>query len=251
MVALAGMVLAAGVGCSHEPRQAPAVKPTEAPAQTNAVDPATAGSIVGEVRFTGSTAALGAAGRAAEPSCDAPRRGGRQDGTMLTGPHGELGNVFVFIETGLEGRRFAAPTDPVVLEERGCSYAPRVVGVQVGQPVQVIDADRVPHHLHAVPAENAEWSQNQPPGGSATVHTFTRPEVMVPLRCSLHEGMRGYIGVLPHPYFVVTGTDGAFQLPNLPPGTYTVAAWHEGSELQRQTVTLTPRGAVKANFLIP
>jgi hypothetical protein len=64
--------------------------------------------------------------------------------------------------------------------------------------------------------------------------------------------MRSYVGVLPHPFFAVTGADGAFQLTGLPPGTYTVEAWHETLGRQTQSVTIGAKeaGAVAFTFKI-
>ena len=58
-------------------------------------------------------------------------------------------------------------------------------------------------------------------------HTFTAKEVMVPFKCDVHGWMNAYVGVLDHPYFAVTDKDGKFELKALPPGTYTIEAWHE------------------------
>jgi len=69
-------------------------------------------------------------------------------------------------------------------------------------------------------------------------HTFTAREVMVPLKCDVHPWMNAYVGVLDHPYFAVTGTDGKFDLRTLPPGTYTIEAWHEKLGTMTQSVTI-------------
>ena len=71
-------------------------------------------------------------------------------------------------------------------------------------------------------------------------HTFTQPEIMVPLRCNQHPWMKTYVGVLTHPFFAVTGEDGKYEIRGLPPGKYTLAAWHEsggGTEITR-TITV-------------
>ena len=69
---------------------------------------------------------------------------------------------------------------------------------------------------------------------------FEAPEVMVTLKCDVHPWMTGYVGVLPHPYFQVTGEDGSFELKNLPPGNYVIEAWHEKLGAQTQNLQVGP-----------
>ena len=69
-------------------------------------------------------------------------------------------------------------------------------------------------------------------------HQFTTTDVMVPFKCDVHPWMFAWVGVVDHPFFAVTGADGSFNLEGLPPGTYTVEAWHESLGAQTQTVTI-------------
>jgi hypothetical protein len=85
-------------------------------------------------------------------------------------------------------------------------------------------------------------NQGQPVQGMRLSHTFSTDEVMVPFKCDVHAWMNAWVGVVNHPYFTVTGADGAFTLPNLPAGSYTVEAWHEAAGTTSGTVTVTARG---------
>jgi len=69
-------------------------------------------------------------------------------------------------------------------------------------------------------------------------HTFDKPEVMVPFKCDVHGWMNAYVGVLDHPYFAVSDANGSFDIKNLPPGTYTIEAWHEKLGTMQQKVTV-------------
>jgi plastocyanin len=168
----------------------------------------------------------------------------------MVGGGGELQNVFVYVKDGLGDRTFTAPTGPVVLDQKGCRYHPHVFGIMVGQPMQILNSDPTLHNIHATPAagQNAEFNTGQPIQGMKTDHTFTKKEVMVPFKCDVHSWMNAYVGVLDHPYFATTGGDGAFALNKLPPGTYTIEAWHEKLGTQTQSVTIGPKESKEITF---
>jgi hypothetical protein len=97
--------------------------------------------------------------------------------------------------------------------------------------------DSTLHNIHPLPQNNREWNKAEAPG-VAVEETFSREEVAIPVKCNVHPWMKGYIAVFKHPYFAVTGKGGSFDLKNLPPGTYTLTAWHEklGTATQKVTV---------------
>ena len=91
------------------------------------------------------------------------------------------------------------------------------------------------------PQVNREWNHSQGPGEAPLARKFLRPEVMIRVKCNIHSWMRAFIGVVANPYFAVSGTDGTFEIPNVPPGDYVVEAWHEtlgdaGTENQRRSI---------------
>ena len=127
----------------------------------------------------------------------------------------------------------------MVFDQNACHYLPHVFGVQVGQPIEIVNSDATLHNIHATPKTNSEFNTAQPIKGMKTTHMFTAKEadVVVPFKCDVHGWMNAFAGVLDHPYFAVTKPDGSFSIPNLPPGSYTLAAWHE--RLGTQTMPLT------------
>jgi hypothetical protein len=99
-----------------------------------------------------------------------------------------------------------------------------------------------------MPKDNLEWNQGQAPGAPNLERVFSRPEIMVRVKCNVHSWMRSYIGVVAHPYFAVTNEQGGFSLKGLPPGEYTIAAWQEKYGAQEQKVTLAPSATQTVDF---
>ena len=134
-----------------------------------------------------------------------------------------------------------------MLEQRGCQFIPRVLAIRTGQVLAVKNSDPVSHNVHPMPKNNRDWNQQQPPKAEDLKRKFGFAEVMIPVKCNVHSWMRSYIGVLDHPYFAVTDKDGGFSLKGLPPGKYTVAAWHEKLGEQTSEVTVA-KGETGTDF---
>ena len=185
-------------------------------------------AIVGKVYLHGIAPQRKRISMAADPKCqqmhtDAPVF----SETVLTNQDGTLQNVFVYVKNGLEDFKFLPPRTPVTLEQQGCIFRPHVLGMMTRQPLEIVNSDDTLHRIHAVTPINQGFNIGQPNRGMQTVRTFTKPEVMIRVKCEVHPWMSAYIGVLDHPYFSVTGTNGSFEINGLPAGNYVVEAWHE------------------------
>jgi plastocyanin len=121
--------------------------------------------------------------------------------------------------------------------------------VQVGQTVRISNSDETLHNVHAVPASNREFNFGQPPKVPPAPRVFDKPEIMVPFRCDVHGWMNAYAGVVAHPFFAVTKQDGTFEIKGLPPGTYTIEAWHELLGPQTQSVTVDGQAPAKVSLV--
>jgi plastocyanin len=230
VVALAFVFVSACGGGGPESSAPPA--PTVSP-----VNAETAGNIAGRTTFEGTAPKPGIVRMDADPNC-VQAGATSTDETVVVGDAGALQNVFVYVKDGLGDLRFPIPSVPAVLDQKGCHYVPHVLGVQVGQNVEIVNSDPTLHNVHAVPKANQEFNMGQPLPGIKFTRQFSTREVMVPFKCDVHPWMQAYVGVVDHPYFAVTGADGSFSLKGLPPGTYTIEAWHEQLGTQTQSVTV-------------
>jgi plastocyanin len=192
------------------------------------VDPATAGAVTGKVVLQGTAPANAAIKMNADPNCLKATTGQPQtQETFTTGAGNGLQNVFVYLRDGLGRYAYDVPKTPVVIDQKLCRYHPHVFGIRVGQPLEIRNSDDTLHNIHAMPDENLEFNLGQPVKGMRVTRTFTTQEVMVPIRCDVHGWMNAYVGVMAHPYFAVSGANGTFDIQTVPPGTYTLEAWHE------------------------
>jgi len=233
------LALPAGLtsGCHTAPP--PPAATTQPTVQYFKIDPATAGTIHGTIHFTGRKPVAKLIDMSEDPACVAAYKGKAHDESLIVGPHGVVVNAFVYVEKGLEGKVFEAPSTPVVINQQGCWFRPRVLGLEVGQPLEVVNSDPVTHNIHPMPAMNHEWNHSMGPGDEPITRKFAKPEIMIPVKCNIHSWMHAFIGVVDNPYFSTTGEDGTFTLPNLPPGTYTVAVWQEKLGIIGQQITVT------------
>ena len=167
--------------------------------------------------------------------------------TVVVGDGGGLANVFVYVKEGLESLDFPTSTAAVVLDQDGCTYRPHVIGVQAGQEFTIRNSDGLLHNINASPTENRGFNVSQPVTMEAN-RSFPTAEIMVPVRCDVHGWMSSYIGVVDHPYFAVTGPDGAVSLEGLPPGDYVVEAWHELYGTLTQNMTIVTGETAELSF---
>jgi hypothetical protein len=236
--------------CACGRTKPPAAVETKPAVEYFQVDPATAATVQGKVTFEGKRPAARRISMDAEEACEKLHKTPVLEELVSTAKDGGLANALVYVKSGLEGKHFPTPQQAVVLDQTGCQFVPRVIAVQAGQMLEVKNSDPVSHNIHPMPKNNRDWNQQQPPGSPDLKRRFAYPEVMIPVKCNVHNWMRTYIGVIEHPYFAVTTDKGEFKLDNLPPGEYTIAVWHEAADEQTQKIVLTAHSQADANFRI-
>ncbi|MGH9627878.1 MAG: carboxypeptidase regulatory-like domain-containing protein [Bryobacteraceae bacterium] len=248
-IALAGVVLGVLMtgGCG-ESGEKTAKTPENGEAPGMRPDLASGSTLTGKVAFTGKKPETRYLDMSATAACQEahPKPVASED--VIVNANGTLANAFVWIKSGVPEGKWAAPSEQVVVDQEGCIYKPRVVGVVIGQEVEFRNSDNTNHNIHPLPRDNKEWNESQPPKGEPKVKTFDREEVMIPVKCNVHPWMRTNIGVVRHPFFAVTGDDGTFTIAGVPPGTYTVEAWHERFGRQEAQVTVAAKESKTVDF---
>jgi hypothetical protein len=246
-VALSVSVAACGGGQESSAPAATTAAPAGA-AGGSRIDSATVGDVKGTVTLTGAAPKNEPIRMNADPVCMKEAKGPQLQETFVVSSDGKLGNVFVYVKDGLGNYVYDPPSGGAKLDQHGCRYIPHVFGVRVGQPIEIVNSDPTLHNIHALPKANPEFNNGQPIQGMKMTHTFKAREVMVPFKCDVHGWMNAYVGVLDHPFFATTKEDGSFELKGLPPGTYTIEAWHEKLGATTQSVTLGPKESKEVSF---
>ena len=187
----------------------------------------TGGTLIGHVKLTAAPPPNHVIQMGADLACLEINKGKRvEQETVLRDPDGGLRNAFVSVQ-GAFPQSPAPPPEPITIDQQGCVYKPRVQGARVGQTLLVRNDDDTLHNIHSLSTKGNQFNTGQPKAGLVFKIPLKSEEVMLHVRCDVHPWMTGYIGVVSHPYFAVSGAGGAFTIANVPPGHYTVQAWHE------------------------
>ena len=166
----------------------------------------------------------------------------------MVNANGTLRSVFVYIRDSDAIGASVPIAQPVELNQVACVYQPRVLGVQTGATIKITNSDTTLHNVNVQATNNPSFNVAQPIPGMSIERSFANPEVMIPVKCDVHSWMRSYIGVLPHPYFAVTGKDGAFDISGLPAGDYVLEAWHETLGTRTMSMKVEAGALAIANF---
>jgi plastocyanin len=238
------LLFLAGCGGSKQSssQEIPAVQPA---AKT---DPATAAVINGKVTFTGKAPDMPVLDMSANPACERLNKKPRRAEQVVVNSNGTLRNTFVWIKAGLPDARWTPPAELAKLDQEGCVYEPHVLGLMVGQTLEISNSDTVNHNIHADASINAGWNVTEPPRAEKRTERFEKQEIMFPVTCGVHPWMRSYLAVVAHPFFAITGDDGTFSLKDVPPGEYTVEAVHEKYGKQQMQLVVGPHETKDVDF---
>ncbi|HEY8132484.1 MAG TPA: carboxypeptidase regulatory-like domain-containing protein [Thermoanaerobaculia bacterium] len=205
-------------------------------------------TITGVVKFQGAPPLMPALQMSADPYCASQHAGApAKDEEVVLGPGGELANVFVYVKN-ISGN-YPPPSTPVVLDQHGCQYHPHMIPIQVGQPLQIKNSDATLHNIHALPNVNSQFNEGQPVQGMVSTKKFDKAEITpFKVKCDVHGWMKAWMAVMPNPFYSVSQANGTFTISNLPPGQYTIVAWHEKYGSKEQQVTVAPKESKAVDF---
>jgi len=235
---------AAACGGTEAPSAPP---PAAQPASSSAAAaPTGTASLSGKVSFEGTAPASEKVRLSADPKCAAMHKGGLERTTIKV-QDGGLADVLVYVKSGLSGT-YPLPTEPALLDQKGCDYTPHMLAMRAGQPLKIRNSDDTLHNIHPRPTINAEFNIGQPRQNMESTKQFDKPEVMIPVGCDVHPWMRAYISVLAHPFYTVSKDDGAFEITGLPAGEYEIEAYHGRLKSQTQKISVKDGEAAKLDF---
>lgn len=197
-----------------------------------------AGTLSGKVSWEGSAPKMRKIKMNADPACLAQHSGDLFSESLVLGDNNGMANVVVRVVSGLPDKKWVPPSNPAVLDQRGCLYQPHVLAVMTGQMVKILNSDGILHNVNARAKVNKAFNLAMPRNKRQIVKTFSHPENIV-LKCNVHPWMKAFLIVQDHPFFQVTGADGLFRIENLPPGNYLIEAWHEKAGTRSTKVTVS------------
>ena len=170
------------------------------------------------------------------------------DQNRVVSEKGELANVFVYVSEGLKEKSYPLPEKAALMNQDRCMFEPRVQGIQVGQDFLMKNSDPLIHNVRSFSMRNRPFNVAQPPKTPDRKKVFKRKEKEIMIQCDFHPWMKAYLFVMDHPYFAVTNAKGQYQIKSLPPGKYTLTAWHEELGEQEAEITVDDSGTAKAGF---
>jgi len=205
-----------------------------------------AGTVSGKVTFTGTPAKAKTIDMSKEPSCAKQHATPLTTESVVTGPNNGLENVVVYVSSGApdDGQ---VPAQAVTYEQKGCQYLPHVLPMHVNQELKITNSDQTSHNIHPLAKVNREWNKSQPPGTPPISEKYEKPE-FISVKCNVHPWMHGVFAVMSTNHYDLSKGGGAFKLPNLPPGKYTITAWHEDYGTQTADVTITGNETKDVDF---
>ena len=214
------------------------------------VPAATAGTIVGRATYAGAPPQPRHIRMTADPECDRMNPDGIASQTLVVTSNGAVAGVVVSIKEGLDkDAKYPAPSVSVTLDQKGCMFIPHVLGVQVGQVLEIKNSDATMHSVHAAPVVGSAFNTAMPMLNQVIKKKFDAREVAVRVKCDVHPWTSAYVAVVEHPFFAISGIDGSYAIENLPAGTYTIEAWQEtlGDQVSLP-VKVSDSGTTPVNF---
>jgi plastocyanin len=197
----------------------------------------------GLVEFTGHAPAVTKLDRSADAFC--AKKAADDETVVVKG--GKLVNVWVHVTKGAPETKAPADAPEVMVDQQDCTYHPRVQAAVVGQKIVAKNNDPILHNVHTYLGAATVFNKGMPNAQAKPIAQETKKAGVVRWKCDVHPWMRAYVGVNSNPYQAVTKDDGAFKI-ELPPGSYTLEAWHEKFGTKTVQVTVEAGKGATATF---
>lgn len=204
------------------------------------------GVIEGRVTFEGTRPNPRPIKMSGDANCS-PTKPAVEQGKVIA-EDGGMPYVFVYIKKGIDGK-YPVPTEPVLLNQVGCMYEPHVFGIQIGQPLKILNSDPTAHNVHSMATKNKAFNVSQPAQNMVSMQAFSRQEIGFKIKCDVHGWMSTFGSALPHPFFAVTDETGRYKIERLPAGEYEVEVWHELYQTVSQRITVKDGETVTLDFV--
>ena len=186
------------------------------------------GRVIGVVRFDGDRPGRSViTGILGNPFCAAKNTPPKRSERIVVTKKGEVQHMLVHVKSGLPDQKWTAPKTPVVLDQIDCIYVPHVVSVMPGQPIVIPNSDATSHNVLMTSGKNGTTNESMPVKDMKLNKKMKKPELNISFKCSVHPWMNARLHVLPHPFHMVSDVEGRFEITGLPPGKYTLEAYHE------------------------
>jgi plastocyanin len=205
---------------------------------------ARAETIAGAVDFTGAAPTPPKIDRSADAYC--AKTSGTDDSILVKNK--KLVNVWVHVVKGAPDTTAAADAPEVVVDQAACTYRPRVQAAVVGQKVVAKNTDPILHNVHTYVGKATLFNKGMPDANAKPITQVAAKDGVIRWKCDVHPWMRAFVGVNRNAFQAVTGDDGAFKIDGIPPGTYTLEAWHEVFGPKTVEVTVTAGKPATASF---
>jgi hypothetical protein len=163
---------------------------------------------------------------------------------------GGLANVIVYLKDIAKGK--AASAETLTLVNSKFMFSPRAQGAMISQQIKISSEDTVLHNTHPQNAQTNATIFNValPFKGFSVTKPLPSMPMMIKVKCDAHEWMHAWIMDLEHPYYATTAADGHFTIKDVPPGTYTLAVWHEVAGEQSTPVVVAAGQTVKSKITL-
>ena len=211
------------------------------------ISPLGTASIKGVVRFEGAVPEREKL--SLPPGCNSSQKTETLSNNILI-KDGKIRNTLVQITKGIEGKFFGeAPAEIAKLDQKDCLYVPRVLAVQTGQRVEILNSDEVFHNVRSITKANDTFNLMMPKKDDRAYKIFDKPELFLQTKCDVHPWMNAYVAVIDHPFFSVTNEDGEFNISKVPTGSYTLEVWHEVFGTQTKQIEIRDGENLQLEFI--